>query len=309
MTEIIHYNHDQFMPALSIDQSIDRYNAVVEFVRQVMKQDIDYGVIPGTNKPTLLKPGAERLCMFFGLSIRFQLVEKVEDWTGKEHDGEPFFYYMYRCQLYRGDVLIAESDASCNSFEKKYRYRNADRLCPACGQPAILKSKKDSGWFCWTKKGGCGANFQAGDPSIEQQEVGRVHNPEIADIVNTLQKMAQKRAMIGATLLAVNASEFFTQDVEDLVIEVPARPTNVDTATGEVVVSEHEQTIARIEDLLKQERALQDHLGQIPMPTATGNWQKLPYEELRAIGNQVWKSVKELKYVVYQQEEQMKEAA
>ena len=39
--------------------------------------------------------------------------------------------------------------------------------------------------------------------------------PDAADLVNTIQKMAQKRALIAATLIAVSASEFFTQDVED----------------------------------------------------------------------------------------------
>ncbi|HEX8684304.1 MAG TPA: hypothetical protein VF707_18455, partial [Ardenticatenaceae bacterium] len=55
----------------------------------------------------------------------------------------------------------------------------------------------------------------------ESQVVGLVPNPDIADQVNTVQKMAQKRALVQATLLAVNASEFFTQDVEDMMVHVP----------------------------------------------------------------------------------------
>jgi hypothetical protein len=43
----------------------------------------------------------------------------------------------------------------------------------------------------------------------------RVPNPDVADVVNTIQKMAQKRALVAATLIATSASEFFTQDVED----------------------------------------------------------------------------------------------
>ncbi|HYY58986.1 MAG TPA: hypothetical protein VE842_16775, partial [Pyrinomonadaceae bacterium] len=70
---------------------------------------------------------------------------------------------------------------------------------------------------CFRKKGGCGAKFQTGDAAIESQQTGRVPNAEIADQVNTIQKMGQKRSLIAATLLAVNASEFFTQDVEDFV--------------------------------------------------------------------------------------------
>lgn len=207
----------QFMPAMSIELAVERYGAVTEFVSRVLRRDVDYGVIPGTTKFTLLKPGAEKLTTFFGLSTRFQLLERIEDWTGERYSGEPFFYYLYRCQLHRGELLVAEADGSCNSRETKYRYREAQRICPECQQAAIIKGKEEygGGWVCFRKKGGCGAKFLIGDPVIENQQVGRVPNPDIADQVNTIQKMAQKRALIAATLLAVNASEFFTQDVED----------------------------------------------------------------------------------------------
>jgi len=208
----------RFMPAMSIESAVERYNAVTEFVSRVLRKDVDYGVIPGTEKRTLLKPGAEKLTTFFGLSTRFQLLERIEDWTGEQHGGEPFFYYLYRCQLFRGDVLIAEGDASCNSRETKYRWREAQRVCPACGQSAIIKGREEfgGGWLCFKKKGGCGAKFPDGDQTIESQQTGRVFNPDIADQVNTIQKMSQKRALVGAVLLAVNASEFFTQDIEDM---------------------------------------------------------------------------------------------
>jgi hypothetical protein len=49
----------------------------------------------------------------------------------------------------------------------------------------------------------------------EDAALYRISNPDAADLVNTIQKMAQKRALIAATLIAVSASEFFTQDVED----------------------------------------------------------------------------------------------
>jgi hypothetical protein len=208
------------MPALSVEQAVARYEAVVKFVKSIMREGVDFGTIQGTDKPSLWKAGAEKLTTFFGLSKRFLLIEKVEDWSGLEHGGEAFFYYSYRCALYNGDMLIAESDGSCNSFESKYRWRKADRVCPLCGAAAILKSKfDDGGWFCFKKKDGCGANFTAGDPDIERQQVGRIPNPDVCDLVNTIQKMAQKRAFVAAALLGVNASEFFTQDIEDLVVD------------------------------------------------------------------------------------------
>jgi hypothetical protein len=43
-----------------------------------------------------------------------------------------------------------------------------------------------------------------------------VPNSEPYDLVNTLQKMAQKRALVAAVLITTNASEFYTQDIEDM---------------------------------------------------------------------------------------------
>jgi hypothetical protein len=184
-----------------------------------MVKDTDYGVIPGTgNKPSLLKPGAEKLCSFFGLSPIFVPLETTEDWTGKDHDGEAFFLYRYRCELYRNGVMVGTGIGSCNSWESKYRYRKADRSCPHCGQAAIIKGKEQygGGWVCFKNKGGCGARFGDNDPAIVNQPTGKVANPDPADIVNTIDKMAQKRALVAATLIGVNASEFFTQDIEDM---------------------------------------------------------------------------------------------
>lgn len=205
------------MPIMDLGLAKERRNQIVGFVKSIMIENTDFGVIPGTDKPTLLKPGAEKLATFFGLTKRFEIIERVEDWTGKDHNGEMFFYYLYRCGLYRGSMLVAESDGSCSSFEAKYRWRKAERICPECGQANIRKSKQGGGYYCWQKTGGCGATFKAGDVAIESQEVGRITNPDVADQVNTIQKMSQKRALIAATLLAVNASEFFTQDLEDYI--------------------------------------------------------------------------------------------
>jgi hypothetical protein len=65
--------------------------------------------------------------------------------------------------------------------------------------------------------------------------VYRVPNEDVFSQVNTVQKMAQKRALVAATMLAVNASEYYTQDLEDLTIEanftVSATPVTTTPAT------------------------------------------------------------------------------
>lgn len=208
---------DMFMPVMNLGQAKARRGALVEFVRDLMTVDHDFGKVPGAGeKPTLLKPGAEKLVTFFGLAPVF-VAERVTENFGDDGT-EPLFFYRYRCELYRNGNLVGSGIGSCNSRESKYRYRNEARKCPHCGKPAIIKGKQEygGGWVCFKSKDGCGAKFKDGDASIEGQTVGKVPNADVADQVNTIDKMAQKRALIAATLIAVNASEFFTQDIEDM---------------------------------------------------------------------------------------------
>ena len=204
------------MPIMSIRDAVDRHKQMVGFVQEIMHEGTDFGTIPGTNKPTLYKPGAEKLTTFFGLVPRFVVIEKTEEWGEGEH--EPLFYYWFKCELYRHGQLVGEADGSCSSRESKYRYRKSARKCPKCGVEAIIKGRDEygGGWVCWRKNDGCGATFKDGDQNIEGQKTGRVLNEDIADLANTILKMAQKRALVAATLIAVNASEFFTQDMEDV---------------------------------------------------------------------------------------------
>ncbi len=208
----------RFLPVMSLDMAVDRREVIVKAVQRLMKAGEDFGVIPGTKKPTLLQPGADKLNNLFGLVPTFLILEKDLDWKGDRHGGEPFFYYEVKCRLMRGDFCMGEGDGSASSWESKYRYRKSERICPSCGAEAIIKGKAEfgGGWVCFQKKAGCGAKFKDSDPSIAEQVVGNKPNPDIADVVNTILKMANKRAKIAATLNAVSAHEFFTQDVEDM---------------------------------------------------------------------------------------------
>lgn len=204
------------MPAMSMQDALNRYQSVIEFTRRIMVEGKDFGKIPGAgDKPTLLKPGAEKLSSFFGLAPEFKAVDKIVDFD------KGLFYIQYECRLYRRGELVGSGLGSCNSQEKKYRYRQSERVCPACGKATIIKGKAEygGGWLCFAKKGGCGAKYQDGNQTIEGQQTGQIENPDKADLLNTIDKMAQKRALVAAVLITTNASEFFTQDIEDMVID------------------------------------------------------------------------------------------
>lgn len=210
------------MPAMDLDRAKSRYLALKDFIGTCLQEGRDYGApFPGGDKPTLLKPGAEKLTTFFGLTTEFDLVEKIEDWTGANHGGHPLFSYTYRTTLSRSGMKICDAVGTCNSWESKYRYRKGERSCPKCGKETIIKGKAEygGGFICFAKKGGCGAKFLDTDPSILNQPVGKVLNEEPYDLVNTIMKMASKRAYMAAVLIGCNASDYFTQDAEDFVPE------------------------------------------------------------------------------------------
>ncbi|PIV86697.1 hypothetical protein COW49_03985, partial [Candidatus Kaiserbacteria bacterium CG17_big_fil_post_rev_8_21_14_2_50_51_7] len=146
---------DFLAPATQVADALAAFQAKADFIRGVLREKVDFDTIPGATKPCLLKPGAEKLTSFFGLATIFENVAVVEDWTGKDHGGEIFLFYRQKCKLYRGERLMASADGSCNSWEKKYRYRSSSRRCPVCGKETIIKGKAEygGGWICYGKKG------------------------------------------------------------------------------------------------------------------------------------------------------------
>lgn len=205
--------------AISVRQLTDQVKLIQDVMRAVMKNGEHYGVIPGTGgKPTLLKPGAEKLCLTFRFAPEYEP-------TSHTTLREDFILWDIRCKLIhiQSGQLVGTGMGSCSSREEKYGWRNAQRICPACGKEAIIKGKADygGGWICFEKKGGCKAKFKDGDPAIESQVVGKTPNPNIWDLNNTIEKMACKRALVAAVLNATAASDIFTQDMEDMPTQGP----------------------------------------------------------------------------------------
>lgn len=208
-------------PVMSLQLAKQRLKEFQEFVKEYLRDGEDYGTIPGTPKPTLYKPGADKLCELYGISDSYDILDKVEDFTMTP----PLFDYTIRCTLTRIRTQLAVSTGlgSCNSYEGRYRWREGQRLCPECGKPAIIKGKEEfgGGFLCFGKKGGCGAKFLDKDPKITGQNIGRIENDDVATLKNTILKMAKKRAKVDATLAATRSSGIFTQDIEDITHDAP----------------------------------------------------------------------------------------
>lgn len=240
---------------------------IQEIMQAVMQDGQHYGMIPGCgDKPVLLKPGAEKLCVLFRLAC-IPTVETIDLGGGHRE-------YRVRTEVRHitsGD-LWGVGVGSCSSMESKYRWRTSDRVCPRCSKPTIIKGKAEygGGWICFSKKGGCGAKFSSGDRSIEGQDVGRCENPDIADQWNTILKMAKKRSLVDAAITATAASDLFTQDLDDLAAteDRMARHEPVDVEIVEPAKAQPRQASHRTEEEspprpTDDDRLNPDHLDEL----------------------------------------------
>ena len=194
--------------------------AAEEVVDKVLRNGEHYGVLPGTTgkdgkppKKMLFQPGAEVLCQVFRLRPQFEVV------TREERDD--FLFREVTCKLYNSVTgeLVGEASGSANSREEKYVAQTAAKLCPSCNAPTIFRSKKrpgdtsttEPGWFCWAKKGGCGAEFAAEDKKLLDQK-GSTSSDKVWNLHHTIISMAQKRAYVKAVRNATATSDIFTDE-------------------------------------------------------------------------------------------------
>jgi len=201
-------------------------------LKSMMRRGIDFGTIPGCgDKPTLFKPGAEKVLKRFMVHV---VDIQVEDLSTAD-----CIRYRVRCVGQTPDgITRGVGIGECSTDEEKYKWRKARNRPEWDDTPDARRREKHMS----------GRN---GDYIVNQVRT----NP--ADAANTVLKMGKKRSMVDLALTATAASDFFTQDVEDMTPEMQAQvqaehrrqrdphaPPVVDT-TGEVVDPEPPVTDSR----------------------------------------------------------------
>lgn len=166
--------------------------AVQQILKGVMKEGVHYGKIPGCgDKPTLLKPGAEKIMATFRLAAD-PIVE----------DLSTFDEMRYRVKVLMtapDGTFVGAGIGECSTGEDKYKWRKA--VC----KEEFDETQEDRR----RKKWKAGWNGKAATTTLQVRT-----NP--ADLANTVLKMAKKRGMVDGTLTATGASDVFEQDIEDM---------------------------------------------------------------------------------------------
>jgi len=84
----------------------------------VLVRDTDFGVIPGTKKPSLFKSGAEKVCQKYGMLQHYTIESKIEDAE------KPFFMYTVKCELVKisndgKEYVFYSAYGSANTAERR----------------------------------------------------------------------------------------------------------------------------------------------------------------------------------------------
>lgn len=186
MNDLMVQNHP-----LTVSEVVAQVQLIQQVMEKVMKKDVHYGVIPGCKKPSLWKPGAEKLLATFQLVPDSPIIDDLST------DDEIRYRITQRILRMSDNMLVGSASGECSSDEEKYKWRS-----PVC-QAEYDETPEDRKRAVWKK----------GQSSPYKVTQIRTHPKDVA---NTILKMAVKRALVAATLEVTAASDIFDQDLEDL---------------------------------------------------------------------------------------------
>ena len=176
----------------AVMQKIAQFQTIVQ---STLKKNHDYGVIPGTTKPTLLKPGAEKILTLMGMTSEYEITEKIQDYENG------FFAFTIKCTLLRQSMKITEGLGHANTKESRYskRWVSEKKIPEGIDKKSLQTREKDGKYGTYTEY--------------------LMTNDDPYTLANTVLKMAKKRAQVDAALTVASLSEIFTQDIEDQMLE------------------------------------------------------------------------------------------
>ncbi|MGX5662202.1 hypothetical protein [Diaphorobacter nitroreducens] len=198
MNAVVEVETASMVPARSANPTAEvvaHAKTVQQVMQAVMKPNVHYGAIPGAgDKPTLLKSGAEVLCMTFRIADRYEVSDLSANGVVR---------YRVNCigEHQITGATLGSGLGECSTDEEKYRWRKA--VC----QEEFDATPETHRRLKFGRK-------QGGHYTVQQIRT------EPADLANTVLKMACKRAKIAMVLNVTAASDMFSQDLEDLDAEL-----------------------------------------------------------------------------------------
>lgn len=102
----------------NVDRKLKSIQDFQALVRSQFKENLDFGVVPGSKKLSMLKPGAEKTLMLLGMTSVFEKTESVKDYENG------FVSYDFICRLFKNGYEVTQGFGTANSKEPKYASQN-----------------------------------------------------------------------------------------------------------------------------------------------------------------------------------------
>ena len=199
---------------VSTDSLVKQVQAIQHAMKSVMEDGVHYGKIPGCGeKPALLKPGAEKIGLMFRLGAYFD--PQYIDLTG----GHREIKVICTLKSILNGETIGQGVGSCSTMESKYRYAGSE--LELTNIPVPKEFWKDRDINILAELSGFPAKMISTKKDEKNQWVialkgEKSERKDLADVYNTVLKMAKKRAHVDAIITATAAGDIFTQDIEDM---------------------------------------------------------------------------------------------
>ncbi len=259
-----------------------KLNFMEVFFKEVMVKDEDFGTIPGTGKPTLYKPGAEKLLELYGFAALIKSREEEKNYD----DG--YYRAILTVQLVHRatGTIIGEGVGECSSYESKYRYRwvYENKIPNHIAKEDLLFEEKDE-WKNNVKTGNTYKMF-------------RIPNDDLFSQWNTVLKMAHKRALTGVTLQCTRSSGIFMQEEAEMdeYAGVPEEDRKkARGAQGRVASANNGRAIGASAGGQSSGSATQKNRVLAIMKKQGLDWNRLAEEATFALGHEVKKVITDIK--------------
>ncbi|WLV24649.1 hypothetical protein QR721_13565 [Aciduricibacillus chroicocephali] len=212
--------------------SKQRFSELQHVIDGVLVKGVDYGLINGYSKPTLLKPGAEKLCDVFGFAKGTEVVNRIERWD----DG--IFAYEVKVTLTQKDSGVIESEGlgSCNSKESAFHHQDpytiVNNILKMAKKraliDAVLSATQSSGIFTQDIE-----DFSKTNNISSEESVTKVQLQKIFQLVDQMRLPTDVAKEMMKMYFAVERSTQLTKEqaakfIEDLLILKDARDMDED---------------------------------------------------------------------------------
>lgn len=207
VTKALNVDLQKAMVKLDARKDLNPKQRVDEEVALRRRLEIDWGTIPGVDKPFLMQPGAEKFLLWLNLRPRYT-VREMEAPGG--HLEVVASVTMYSKKT--GEEVFQGPDCSCSTMETNFRYVWAETVKPPDDIVDTLKAQRMGRNFKQVK-------WVKGNRIEQWVWQQRVEKPNIYDERNKVRQIGQKRALVKGVRNLGALSQIFTADPSEWEIE------------------------------------------------------------------------------------------